>query len=391
MSSVWRNNDAPPDDACHTLFYALGLFVAGIALFLLGLVAHSLIGNIVIYPARYAATALFGLLLGMTELISRFRDRPTAPLMTVPGLVYMATNVAASVAALWILQTQDVKYDFGGKLPPALAQVLLAGFGAMIFFRSALFTLRVADSDVAIGPAAVLQIILNAADRACDRLRAGPRSQIIHTIMRGVSFERARVALPLHCFTLMQNVSIVEQTQVMQTIDTIGSKTITDEVKAYNLGLILMNVVGEDVLDRAVHVLGTLILGPASDEPPILAQAQTLSAADATALVDVCIALDPLTRNDKADEIRKEIQTGVSTTQSLAIQNLIVLLRLRERFGATTVARALALVTTRQSQANPVKGPLQAADLDPPAPQPLKGSGGASGTTGGGGITGSGS
>jgi hypothetical protein len=134
--------------------------------------------------------ALFGILVGMTELISRYRDKPTAPLGTVPGLIYIATNAIASVAALWVLQRQNVNFDFGGKLPPEVGQVLLAGFGTMFLFRSALFVVRVGDSDVAIGPAAVLQIILNSADRACDRLRAGPRSEHVYKIMRGVSFGR---------------------------------------------------------------------------------------------------------------------------------------------------------------------------------------------------------
>ena len=94
-------------------------------------------------------------------------------------------------------------------MSPTVAQVLLAGFGTMAFFRTSLFTLRVGEADVAIGPAAVLQVILDAADRACDRFRAGPRSSDVIRIMRGVTFERARIALPLHCFALMQNVSPV--------------------------------------------------------------------------------------------------------------------------------------------------------------------------------------
>ena len=130
----------------------------------------------------------------------------------------------------------------------------------------------------------MLQVILSAADRACDRLRAGPRSARVFGIMRGVSFDRAKLALPLHCFALMQNVSTAEQTQLMQTLDTLATKSMTDEVKSYNLGLLMMNVVGEDVLEKAVSVLGPLILGPSADEPPILAQASVLKPEDTNAL-----------------------------------------------------------------------------------------------------------
>jgi hypothetical protein len=336
----------------------------GFALWIAGLATHALIGSVLSNPARYAAVALFGILVGMTELISRYRDKPTAPLGTVPGLIYIATNAIASIAALWVLQRQNVNFDFGGKLPPELGQVLLAGFGTMFLFRSALFVVRVGDSDVAIGPAAVLQIILNAADRACDRLRAGPRSEHVYKIMRGVSFERARIALPLHCLGLMQNVSIAEQTQLMQTIDALASKSMSDEVKAYNLGLLMMNVVGEDVLERAVGVLGPLILGPATDEPPILAQAATLSTDETLALVHVCVALDPLARTDQsAAQIAEALTALIEPIKQQQVKNVVALMRLRERFGPTTISRALALLTAGRPVGTPVAGPLTAADL----------------------------
>lgn len=107
-----------------------------VLVFVAGTAAHALFASVVLYPARYAATALFGALVGTTELVSRYRDRPTAPLGSWPGLIYIATNVGASVIALWLLQRQDVKFDFGGSLPPELSQVLLAGFGTMIFFAA---------------------------------------------------------------------------------------------------------------------------------------------------------------------------------------------------------------------------------------------------------------
>ena len=192
----------------------------------------------------------------------------------------------------------------------------------------------------------MLQVILSAADRACDRLRAGPRSARVFGIMRGVSFDRAKLALPLHCFALMQNVSTAEQTQLMQTLDTLATKSMTDEVKSYNLGLLMMNVVGEDVLEKAVSVLGPLILGPSADEPPILAQASVLKPEDTNALVDLCVALDPLARTDlTAEQIRTEISAATGNIRPASVGNAVALMRLRQRFGPTTVSRALAILS----------------------------------------------
>lgn len=349
---------------------SLGAVVGSVALFLAGLAAHSFIALVTLHPAQFAAVALFGLLVGTTELVSRYRDKPIAPLGTWPGVIYVATNAVASVAALWILLQKGVTFDFGGTLPPDVGRVLLAGFGTMVLFRSSLFTVRVGDTDVSIGPAAVLQIILGAADRACDRLRAGPRSERVQLIMRGVSFERARLALPLHCFSLMQNVSTAEQTQILQTIDALATKPMSDEVKAYSLGLLMMNVVGEEVLEKAIAVLGTPILGPPSDDPPILAQASTIKPDDMLALVDICIALDPLGRMDTpAKGIREEITTKIAGVKVVSDQNLVALAMLRSRFGSTTVARALALLTSgREPAGTLVKQPQLSPASFAPAP-----------------------
>src|SRR5712691_5553221 len=79
--------------------------ILGFVLFLAGLAAHAMVGKVMTYPSRYAAVALFGFLVGTTELVSRYRDRPVAPLVTLPGVIYIATNAVAAIAALWVLQT----------------------------------------------------------------------------------------------------------------------------------------------------------------------------------------------------------------------------------------------------------------------------------------------
>jgi hypothetical protein len=93
-------------------------------------------------------------------------------------------------------------------MSPIVAQVLLAGFGTMAFFRTSLFTLRITcvhvagrESDVAIGPAAVVQVIINAADRACDRFRAGPRSSDVVRII--VACRSSVPGLPCRCTVLL--------------------------------------------------------------------------------------------------------------------------------------------------------------------------------------------
>ncbi|MEO8713470.1 MAG: hypothetical protein ABI369_00500 [Acetobacteraceae bacterium] len=126
-----------------------------------------------------------------------------------------------------------------------LWEVLAGGFGAMAFFRSSLFTVRIADKDVGVGPSLFLQVILTATDRACDRIRATPRSAAVRSIMEGIDFQRAAAALPAVCFNLMQNVAKQEQQDFVTTTAELRNSDMDDMSRTYVLGLALMNVVGE--------------------------------------------------------------------------------------------------------------------------------------------------
>ncbi len=310
------------------------------------------VGSFVTYVVRteavreylaFFAASLLGTLVGVTELIARYKDSPTAALNSLPGYFYIAVNTLVSFIVFWLLQTERLKLGLSpdDTLAPTLTRVLLAGVGAMALLRTAVFTLRVKDSDIAIGPAALLQVILAAADRECDRQRAGPRAKRVKAIMRGVSFARARTALLAHCMALMQNLSADEQSALQQATEALASRAMSEEVKAYNLGLFLMNYVGEDVLAQAVEALGSLIQGPPPDDPPIFAQAAGLSFADdMPTIVELCKALDPLQR----DFNRDSLQAIVIVVPRDPDRNVLALAMLQRIFGADTVTRAIALL-----------------------------------------------
>jgi hypothetical protein len=315
------------------------------------------------HPLPYIAVAIFGMLVGATELVARYRDKPSAVLRTFPGFVYITVNAVVSLVVLWFLRTGQLGLTMTAVFAPTLNQVLLAGFGSMALFRTSIFTLRVRDTDIAIGPAAVLQVVLGAADRACDRLRAGPRAQRVQKIMRGVSFERAKKALPLHCVALMQNVSTDEQAQMNQIIAALSSEPMSPEIKSYNLGLVLMNLVGEDVLEEAVDGLGPLICGPTDDDPPILSNASRLKFEELRTLIEICLAIDPLARTGNA---KAWLEVDATSVPRETDRNSIVLSRLRSYFGPDTVVKALALLAANKTPVEPVTGSLSLADLTPP-------------------------
>lgn len=205
----------------------------------------------------YAAVALLGGLVGAGELSSRYRDAPGSALYTWPALLYIALNIAASVAALALTRTFGWNFGVaGGADAVRWTQVLVAGIGAMALFRSSLFTVRAGDRDIAVGPGSFLQIFRDLADRAVDRVRAEARSDVVAKLMPEISYPKAFQGLPPYCLALMQNVPDEEQKELTRSLVALNNdKDIDDSIKVLILGLHLMNVVGPNVLGVAVQSL----------------------------------------------------------------------------------------------------------------------------------------
>ena len=200
-----------------------------------------------------------GALVGVSELVARYTDLPEDALTAWPGLLYITVNILAACAAFGLAHYGDL-LNLKDKESRLLTESLVAGIGAMAFFRSAVFTVRVGSSDVAVGPASILQVIMTAVDRACDRERARPRAEFISRLMNGVSFDAAADILPQFCFSAMQNVSVSDQQLVLEWVKQIkAAKDIGDDQKTLLLGLRLLNIVGTDVLELTINGLGPRI------------------------------------------------------------------------------------------------------------------------------------
>ena len=204
--------------------------------------------------------ALLGGLVGTGELITRYRDAPTASLRSLAALFYIALNALAAILALAMVRAFGV--DFGLAADTAVrswVQVLAAGFSALAVLRMSFFTLRAGDQDIGIGPSSLLQILLGASDRAVDRMRASVRATEVARIMAGVVFAKAAEALPAYCLQLMQNLPADDQAALARQLVALRGSTMDDSIKVLNLGLVLMNAVGPGVLKAAVESLADKI------------------------------------------------------------------------------------------------------------------------------------
>jgi hypothetical protein len=217
-----------------------------------------IITNISKLVMPYLICILFGILVGLSELINRYPDEPKKILVSLTAINYMLLNGVSSIIAFYIIDQYGTSFL---NIPlDDIKKVMIASFSSMLFLRSSVFTMKVGSQDVAIGPSAILTIIMNCIDRTYDRERAEERARSIEVIMKRIDYTKAKKDLPLVCLSLMQNLSLEEQTRLatelssLETGDTKFSKT-----KSVVLGLTIVKYTGPNALKEAIKILGSEI------------------------------------------------------------------------------------------------------------------------------------
>lgn len=238
--------------------------LAGLAIFALGLSWMHAVGWIT-WPCCFAM--LIGGFVGAVELLGRYKYAPVQALFTLSGLVYVVINVVASWFAFYAIQTFPVfAANANGK---DLLEILTAGFGSLVFMRSALFKVRVSDSDIGIGPAAILDTFLLVADRGVDRRAAVARALDVSTLVASVPDpDKVARMLATYSLALMQN---VDRKTIEATGKSVGeimtNPEIESEIRLDIVALRLGDVVGPDVLEAAVQALGIRLKTPLVPAP----------------------------------------------------------------------------------------------------------------------------
>lgn len=205
--------------------------------------------------AQYLLAAALGALVGAGEIIARYRDSPGGALATKAAWAYIAVNAVASAATLWLAVLLQIEFKATPETTPWI-RALAAGFGAMAILRSSFFTRQEGGAEVRIGPGNLLQSILESADHAVDRAGAERRARQAKQLAEGVVFAKSYEALPVYCFTLMQNLPAADQKFAAESIKKLGESPIADDIKTHLLMIYLVNAVGYDALKSAKESLG---------------------------------------------------------------------------------------------------------------------------------------
>src|SRR5579859_5798656 len=201
----------------------------------------------------YAAAAfLFGVLVGLSEILSRYRDEPLLAASTTFGLTYLVLNGVISLSAYAVMQRYSQQV-FPAVKDDLFLTSIVSGFGAMTIFRSKLFTFRSTDGkDYSIGPAIVLDTVLKTIDSKIDRRRATERQLEVYDSIIGLKYVDVAhyIEASLSAF---QNLSQDDKTQIKTVIDQYQSlSNWPDQLKSLGLGFAFLTIAGDENFDQVI-------------------------------------------------------------------------------------------------------------------------------------------
>jgi|SRR5579859_425427 len=208
----------------------------------------------------YAAAAfLFGVLVGLSEILSRYRDEPLLAASTTFGLTYLVLNGVISLSAYAVMQRYSQQV-FPAVKDDLFLTSIVSGFGAMAIFRSKLFTFRSTDGkDYPIGPSIVLDTVLRTIDSKIDRRRATERQAEVFDSISGFKFVPVANYMEAS-LSAFQNLSQDDKTEIKSVIDQYRVlPDWPDALKCLGLGFAFLTLAGDENYQQVVENLTTYI------------------------------------------------------------------------------------------------------------------------------------
>jgi tetratricopeptide (TPR) repeat protein len=205
----------------------------------------------------FLIVTVLSVLLAGSELGMRYRDDPLSAVRSPPGLLYLALNAMAAIAAMALINVFDWRFGLPPNASPTQLQVtriLVAGLGSAALFRTSLFIVRQGDHNIGIGPAGVLDALLSLTEREVDRRRAVAR--LHDDVLEGLSFEQHAKDLTALCTTALQNLNYESAQRLGEQLASLrADKNLSDWAKLTQYGLELRNLVGEKALIAAAKLI----------------------------------------------------------------------------------------------------------------------------------------
>ncbi len=198
---------------------------------------------------NYTLVFALGCIYAFAELIGRYSE-PSLILKIRTGQLYLVFNGLISCFALLIVMEFDVDFLHYKKIEGG--KILIAGTSAMIVLRSSIASVKVGGKNVEGSLYPIIQVFLDAVNKAYDRERSKVDLKKIKLIMDNVDYLKAENDLPTVCMNILQTLSQAEVDKMTKELSVLSATKADKKTKAMNLGIILARYTGMDLLEKAV-------------------------------------------------------------------------------------------------------------------------------------------
>lgn len=211
-------------------------------------------------PKATFLAATLGLLVGVVELVKRYRDEPVNAVLSPWGLIYLLVNALISLVALYLVYLFPAV--FGGLAQNKPLAALAAGAGAAAIMRTRIALFKGADGkDLALPLDYLINELLSLADKHIDRHRAANRRELVESHMDDIrelgSFKEAADYL-LASLLAFQRDQKEQREELNQLIASYEKLPLPDDIKYLALGFTFLSLVGEAhyaaVIDSAAEI-----------------------------------------------------------------------------------------------------------------------------------------
>jgi len=220
------------------------------------------------------AAFLFGGLVGVSEIASRYRDEPLKSVMSPYGLIYCLLNGYIAVLAFFLIV--NFPGTFGSLAKNDFLAAVAAGFGSTIVMRSRIVIIKTADgNEESVGPDYVIKIVLQIIDTNIDRWRAIRRQEILGKNLAAIKklgdFSTAWLYLSASLFAF-QNLDDARKKILRDTYNDYQAQGAgSEDIKRLGLGFIFLTLVGESnfsaVLENAANLSADASITSAQNIP----------------------------------------------------------------------------------------------------------------------------
>lgn len=241
-------------------YYPFLVLVAALLLLFFTLIpAEARAGDAVRLRAIFGAL-IFGTLVGVAEIASRYRDEPLKAVLSPFGLIYEAINGFLSVLALFLILRYRDRFGAIGQDP--LLAAITAGFGAAVVMRTRIAVLKSPDgTDIAIGPDQVITTLLQVIDTNIDRWRAVRRQNILsHNFARLRELGDFKDAWRYLGASMLafQNLNVSQKKSLSETYNDYEARQEPDDIKRLGVGFIFLTLVGETNFDKVLECAASI-------------------------------------------------------------------------------------------------------------------------------------